>query len=110
MTIVQVGFFEVVAMPLFRSLVAVVPGAQPLLDAASDNYFIWRAGGKPGGDGQQHSDGMQLAKADPEPSKAGVTATVQLATSNGADTKDAIHNKKADEHGSKPTALAAQAP
>lgn len=38
----QVGFFEVVVLPMFRSLVTVLPGAQVMLDAVSDNYMMWR--------------------------------------------------------------------
>lgn len=97
----QVGFFEVVAMPLFRSLVAVIPGAQPLLDAASDNYFIWRGGGKPSDEGKP--------RASAESSKAGATATVQLVSpSNGSEIEDAT--AKAESRGGKHTSFAAQAP
>ncbi|KAK9804098.1 hypothetical protein WJX73_007221 [Symbiochloris irregularis] len=39
----QVGFFEVVALPMLRSLAAVVPAAEVLLVGASDNYLIWRS-------------------------------------------------------------------
>ncbi len=37
----QVGFFEIVAMPMFRSYVELIPGAQPLLDGVMANYEYW---------------------------------------------------------------------
>ena len=39
----QVGFFEVIALPLFKSLVTVTPGAQAMLNAANVNYCKWRS-------------------------------------------------------------------
>ena len=39
---IQVGFFEVVALPLFQAIVAIAPCAQHMLDAANDNYCMWR--------------------------------------------------------------------
>ena len=38
----QVGFFEVVVLPMFQSMVTVLPGAQVMLNAVSDNYLMWR--------------------------------------------------------------------
>ena len=38
----QVGFLEVVVLPMFQSMVAVVPGAQLMLNAVADNYLMWR--------------------------------------------------------------------
>ena len=43
----QVGFFEVVVLPMFQSLVAVIPGAQNTLNIVSDNYYMWRKGTLP---------------------------------------------------------------
>lgn len=40
----QVGFFEVVALPLFGTMAKVLPAAQHMLRAAQDNYSRWRAG------------------------------------------------------------------
>ena len=37
----QVGFFEICAMPLFRSYVELLPAAQPMLDAVKANYNKW---------------------------------------------------------------------
>ena len=42
----QVGFFEVVVLPMFQSLVAVIPGAQAVLNVVSDNYYMWRKGAR----------------------------------------------------------------
>lgn len=39
----QVPFFEVVVLPLYQSLVAVLPGAQHMLNAVSENYMMWRS-------------------------------------------------------------------
>lgn len=38
----QVGFFDNVAMPMFRSLVMACPSLKPLLEAVQDNYLYWR--------------------------------------------------------------------
>ena len=38
----QVGFFEVVGLPLFQSMATVVPGAHVLLEATTANYTLWR--------------------------------------------------------------------
>lgn len=39
----QVGFFDVVAMPLFRSWCAVLTDARPMLRAVEDNRRRWKA-------------------------------------------------------------------
>ncbi|KAK9819731.1 hypothetical protein WJX72_001710 [[Myrmecia] bisecta] len=39
----QVGFFNIVGIPLFQSFVEVFEGAQPLLDNAVQNYRMWQA-------------------------------------------------------------------
>lgn len=39
----QVGFFEIVAMPLLKSMAAAFPGVHIMLDAANQNYMMWRA-------------------------------------------------------------------
>ena len=38
---VQVGFFEIVALPLFKGYVEHIPAAQPMLDAIKANYQYW---------------------------------------------------------------------
>ncbi len=38
----QVGFFDIVALPLFQSLAQVFGGTVPLLDAVRDNYVMWK--------------------------------------------------------------------
>jgi hypothetical protein len=38
----QVGFFDIVALPLFQSLAQVFSGTVPLLDAVRDNYVMWK--------------------------------------------------------------------
>ena len=40
--LMQVGFFEVIVMPLFKAMADVLPAAQPMLDAATKNYYCWR--------------------------------------------------------------------
>ena len=37
----QVGFFEIVALPLFTSYSQLIQGAKPVLDAAMTNYRHW---------------------------------------------------------------------
>ena len=37
----QVGFFEIVAMPLFNAYVSLIPDAHPMLDNATNNYHEW---------------------------------------------------------------------
>ncbi|KAK9866453.1 hypothetical protein WJX84_009890 [Apatococcus fuscideae] len=37
----QVGFFEIVALPLFKQYVELLPMAQPVLDAVKANYQYW---------------------------------------------------------------------
>lgn len=39
----QVAFFEVVVLPMFQSMAAVLPGAQVMLNAVSENYVMWRS-------------------------------------------------------------------
>ena len=41
--VVQVGFFEIVALPLFSAYTAMIPASKPLLDAAMSNYHFWHA-------------------------------------------------------------------
>lgn len=41
--VLQVGFFELVALPLLTQMTAVLPGAQAMLDKANKNYLMWRA-------------------------------------------------------------------
>jgi cAMP-specific phosphodiesterase 4/calcium/calmodulin-dependent 3',5'-cyclic nucleotide phosphodiesterase len=38
----QAGFFDFVVFPLFRSLVAVAPATQPMLDGVTANYEAWK--------------------------------------------------------------------
>ncbi|KAK9824027.1 hypothetical protein WJX72_007091 [[Myrmecia] bisecta] len=38
----QVGFFEVVVLPLFRAFITIFPRAQPMLERVEDNYQMWR--------------------------------------------------------------------
>ncbi len=38
----QVGFFEVVAMPLFKAFVGSFPGARPLMQGVYDNCRHWK--------------------------------------------------------------------
>lgn len=38
----QIGFFDIVAMPLFQSFSQVFCDATPLLDALRDNYMMWK--------------------------------------------------------------------
>ena len=42
----QVGFFEIVALPLFTGYTQLVPDAKPLLDAVMSNYQHWHAGAR----------------------------------------------------------------
>lgn len=41
--LLQVGFLEIVALPMFREYVNLVPGAQPILDGVLINYEYWRS-------------------------------------------------------------------
>ena len=49
----QVGFFDIVALPLFQSFTQACPDTAAILDAVRDNYDMWReesikhAGSKP---------------------------------------------------------------
>ena len=38
----QVGFFDIVALPLFQSFAQAFTEATPMLDAVKDNYNMWR--------------------------------------------------------------------
>lgn len=38
----QVGFIDIVALPLFQSFAHVFQGAMPLLEAVKDNYAMWK--------------------------------------------------------------------
>jgi hypothetical protein len=38
----QVGFFDIVALPLFQSFAQAFPDATPMLEAVKDNYAMWR--------------------------------------------------------------------
>jgi hypothetical protein len=38
----QVGFFDIVALPLFQSFAQAFPDASPMLDAVKDNYAMWK--------------------------------------------------------------------
>ena len=37
----QVGFFNIVGIPLFKAMVSLFPNAQPILDGALVNYREW---------------------------------------------------------------------
>ena len=39
--LVQVGFFEIVAMPLMRTYCSIFPVAQPLMNSLTTNYRMW---------------------------------------------------------------------
>ena len=45
--LVQVGFFDVVAMPLFRSWCAILTDARPMLIAVEENRQKWKAMDQP---------------------------------------------------------------
>jgi len=38
----QIGFFNFVVLPLFRTLARAAPGARPMLDAVEENYVRWQ--------------------------------------------------------------------
>lgn len=38
----QVGFFDIVALPLFQSFAQAFTDATPMLEAVKDNYAMWR--------------------------------------------------------------------
>ncbi|WIA11311.1 hypothetical protein OEZ85_011434 [Tetradesmus obliquus] len=38
----QVGFFDIVALPLYTSLAQRFPGCRPMLEAVLDNYAMWK--------------------------------------------------------------------
>merc|ERR1719424_1680449 len=58
----QIGFFELVVVPLFRSLVSVAPRARPVLDAVISNYEGWRELGRQAGNCNDGED-RGVAKA-----------------------------------------------
>ncbi|KAK9833010.1 hypothetical protein WJX74_004376 [Apatococcus lobatus] len=37
----QVGFFEIVVLPLVKAFVELIPTARPLLDSVNANYGMW---------------------------------------------------------------------
>ena len=39
----QVGFFEIVALPLFNGFVELIPDARPMLDGVMENYEYWHS-------------------------------------------------------------------
>ena len=39
----QVGFFEIVALPLFNGFVELIPGAKAMLDGVLANYDHWHS-------------------------------------------------------------------
>ena len=39
----QLGFFSIVGIPMFKALVELFPDAQPILDGVLDNYHEWEA-------------------------------------------------------------------
>lgn len=41
MLLQQVGFFEIVVLPLVKAFVEVIPTARPLLDSVNTNYGMW---------------------------------------------------------------------
>lgn len=68
----QVGFFDIVALPLFQSFAQVFVETTPMLEAVKDNYTMWRedaalatasfgqrgmGGGPPSGPLQSHAHG-----------------------------------------------------
>jgi hypothetical protein len=38
----QVGFFDIVALPLFQSFTQACPDTAAILDAVRENYDMWR--------------------------------------------------------------------
>lgn len=42
----QIGFFEIVALPLFKSFVEEFPLAQPMLELAQENMLMWQSTGQ----------------------------------------------------------------
>lgn len=38
----QVGFFDIVALPLFQSFAQALSDTAPMLEAVKDNYAMWR--------------------------------------------------------------------
>lgn len=42
--LLQLGFFNIVGIPMFKSMAEVFEGTQPLLDGVMANYRHWEAG------------------------------------------------------------------
>ena len=42
MLLTQVGFFDIVALPLFQSFAQAFGDATPMLEAVRDNYIMWK--------------------------------------------------------------------
>ena len=38
----QVGFFDIVALPLFQTFAQAFSESTPMLEAVKDNYYLWR--------------------------------------------------------------------
>lgn len=38
---IQLGFFSIVGIPMFKALVELFPDAQPMLDGVLDNHREW---------------------------------------------------------------------
>ena len=39
----QVGFFEIVALPLFKGFVELIPSTKPMLNGVMANYDYWHS-------------------------------------------------------------------
>lgn len=39
--LLQVGFFEIVVLPLVKAFVELIPTARPLLNSVNANYGMW---------------------------------------------------------------------
>lgn len=50
----QIGFFDIVALPLFQSFAQALPQATPMLDAVKDNYNMWKDEMMAAAQGEQH--------------------------------------------------------
>lgn len=46
----QIGFFSIVAIPMYKAMVAAFEDAQPLLDGVMSNYKCWEAAAASGKD------------------------------------------------------------
>jgi len=65
----QVGFFEFVALPMFRCIARACQGLRPMLQGAEDNYRYWKglqgpAGGCPAASAEGGQSDGQAASAD----------------------------------------------